>query len=329
MNAFGNLYKISIYGESHNKSIGVVISGAPAGLPLSEDDFEKDLNSRKAGQFGTTKRAEADLPMILSGVFRGKTTGSPIHISFENKEVRSEDYPDATRAVPRPGHADFTALKKYFGHNDFRGAGHFSGRLTLALVAAGVVAQKVVPYSITSKIKHIGGQSDYEPLLQRAVEAGDSLGGVVETIVSNLEVGIGEPFFDSVESLISHLVFSIPGAKGIEFGAGFEAAKMFGSQYVDPIIDNKGTTLTNNCGGINGGISNGNEIVFRTAFRPASSIAIPINTYNFEKNEMTELSISGRHDACYVLRVPVIVSACTACVLADLFLQRQAYLLEK
>lgn len=329
MNEFGRLFKISIYGESHSDSIGIILSGVPVGLDLSADDFIADLNCRRAGALGTTRRTESDLPIISSGVFNGKTTGAPILIQFKNENANSNDYPDSQKQIPRPGHSDFTASMKYFGFNDYRGGGHFSGRMTLALVAAGVVAKKIIPYSISSKILSIGGQSDYQEILQKAISEGDSLGGIVETTISNVDIGLGEPFFDSIESIISHLIFSIPGAKAIEFGAGIASAAQLGSEYVDSIIDENGTTRTNNSGGINGGISNGNDIIFRTAFHPTSSIAKPIDSFDFEKLQPCKLTISGRHDACYVLRVPVVASAVAACVMADLFLIRKAYILEK
>jgi len=226
--------------------------------------------------------------------------------------------------VPRPGHADFVAHKKFKGFEDFRGGGHFSGRLTVSLVAAGVIAKKVIASSSENKIEihasilEIGGEKDIERGLQKAVDAKDSVGGIVECKVSNLPLGLGEPFFDSAESLISHAVFSIPAVKGIEFGAGFAAAKMFGSEHNDSIIDLQGNTETNNAGGIVGGITNGNELVFRIVVKPTSSTPKVQETLNLETGNVEPFSVKGRHDLCIALRVPVVLEAVTAIVLADL-----------
>src|SRR6476469_2067597 len=263
MNTFGTLFRLSIFGESHGTSVGITIDGCPAGLSLTVDDFTTDIERRKGGkQKGTTPRQEEDKPLFFSGVFNDKTTGAPLTIVFENNNTRSGDY-QKQRAVPRPGHADFVAHQKYGGFEDFRGGGHFSGRLTLCLVAAGVVAKKILSsINITATILEIGGEADLEKGLQKAIDQKDSVGGIVECKAAGLPVGLGEPFFDSVESLISHAVFSIPAIKGIEFGAGFAAARMFGVEHNDAIIDATGQTLTNHAGGIVGGISNGNELVF-------------------------------------------------------------------
>ncbi|HEX4849336.1 MAG TPA: chorismate synthase, partial [Puia sp.] len=248
MNSLGRIFRIHIFGESHGEIVGVNIDGCPAGLALSAEDFLPDLERRKGGiQKGTTPRKEEDFPFLKTGVFKGKTTGAPICILFENKNTRSEDY-DKIRAVPRPGHADFVGHKKFGGFEDYRGGGHFSGRLTVALVAAGVVAKKLLDYAlngngnssnhqITSSITEIGGEKDVEKGLDRAIESKDSVGGIIECKVTGLPVGLGEPFFDSVESLLSHIVFAIPAVRGIEFGTGFAAARMFGSEHNDAIVD--------------------------------------------------------------------------------------------
>ncbi len=317
MNTFGRIFKISIFGESHGKSVGVTVDGCPSGIDLCKDDFLADLARRRAGAKGTTPRKEKDLPEIISGVFNGKTTGAPITILFRNENTRSKDY-SHLKVTPRPGHADFVALKKYKGYNDYRGGGHFSGRLTLALVAAGVIAKKIIiPVSISAKLLEAGGQSDIEKAIDEALKKRESIGGIVSCSAINLPVGWGEPFFDSIESVISHLVFSIPAIKGIEFGSGFQAAKMTGSEHNDEIIDPEGRTKTNHAGGINGGITNGNELYFKVAVKPTSSISLAQETINLKTRQTELLEIKGRHDACIALRVPVVLEAVTAIALAD------------
>jgi chorismate synthase len=318
MNSFGKLFRVSIYGESHGPEVGVIIDGCRSGIPLSEEDFEKDLLRRKSGAKGTTPRLESDRPIIKSGVFNGKTTGAPILIAFENTNVRSRDY-DVLKDIPRPGHADFTAMKKYRGFNDYRGGGHFSGRLTLGLAAAGVTAKKIIaPISVRAILKEAGGDKDIDRAVNKAVEDKDSIGGIVECEIQNIPVGLGEPFFDSMESMLAHMMFSIPAVKGIEFGAGFAAARMKGSEHNDRIIDVNGKTATNYAGGINGGITNGNPVVFRVVVKPTSSISLPQRTINLKTGEMQDLEIEGRHDVCIALRVPVVVECAAAVVVADL-----------
>jgi chorismate synthase len=328
MNSFGKNFRVEIFGQSHGEYVGVIIDGCPPGIGVSPDDFKEDIERRKPGAKGTTPRKEDDIPEIISGVFNGKSSGAPMTILFKNSNTRSGDY-EKQRAVPRPGHADFVAHKKFRGFEDFRGGGHFSGRLTVALVAAGVVAKKVVAsfssdkkIEIHSSILEIGGEKDLEKGLQKAVDAKDSIGGIVECKVSNLPIGLGEPFFDSAESLISHAVFSIPAVKGIEFGAGFAAAKMFGSEHNDSIINPDGTTKTNNAGGIVGGITNGNELAFRIVVKPTSSTPKVQETLNVETGNVEPFSVKGRHDLCIALRVPVVLEAVTAMVLADLMMQQ-------
>jgi chorismate synthase len=321
MNSFGRIFRVNIFGESHGPAVGIVIDGCPAGVQLTAEDFTVDIERRKGGtQKGTTPRQETDAPIFQTGIFRDKTTGAPLTIMFENKNTRSSDY-EKQRSFPRPGHADFVASKKFGSNEDFRGGGHFSGRLTVCLVAAGVVAKKVLKdISVTAKILEIGGEQDLEKGLQRAIDAKDSVGGIVECTVTGLPIGLGEPFFDSVESLISHAVFSIPAVKGIEFGAGFQAAKMFGVDHNDAIIDANGRTATNNAGGIVGGITNGNDLVFRIAIKPTSSTPKEQESLNWETGEVEKFSIKGRHDLCIALRVPPVLEAVTAMVLADLML---------
>jgi len=332
MNSFGRTFRISIFGESHGESVGIVVDGCPAGMPLTTDDFLPDLERRIGGtQKGTTPRQEEDLPIFKSGLFNNTTTGAPITILFENKNIRSGDY-EKQRDVPRPGHADFVAHKKFAGFEDYRGSGHFSGRLTVALVAAGVIGKKILarfasPHAegigVTSSILEIGGETDLDKGLQKAIDAKDSIGGIIECRATGLPIGLGEPFFDSAESLLSHMVFAIPAVRGIEFGTGFAAAKMFGSDHNDAIETMEGKTRTNHAGGIVGGLTNGNELVFRIAIKPTSSTPKEQNTLNWETGRVEIASVKGRHDLCIALRVPVILEAVTAIVLVDLMMLEQ------
>ncbi len=487
MNSFGKLFRVSIFGESHGESVGIVVDGCPAGLALTVDDLLPDLERRKGGkQKGTTPRQEADYPFFKSGLFNDKTTGFPIAIFFENNNTRSEDY-NKQRSIPRPGHADWVAHQKFGGHEDYRGGGHFSARLTTGLVAAGAIAKKLMKnlspnpspkerdldhsddfgyitdttgnypllkdfakanrknptdgeitlwqqlrnknvdgfkfrrqhpiagfipdfvcleaklvvevdgeyhsseeqqqydhtrtlwlnefkyellrftnievlnqtndvvnkireklseiksknqqseagspsplgreleggVSIHAEVIEIGGEKDLEKGLQNAIDAKDSVGGLVECRVTGLPVGLGEPYFDSVESLLAQMMFAIPAVRGIEFGTGFAAAKMFGSEHNDAIEDMAGKTRTNHAGGVVGGITNGNELVFRLAIKPTSSTPKEQNSLNWDTEQTENFSIKGRHDLCVALRAPVIVEAATAIVLADLMLQEQ------
>jgi len=324
MNSIGQLFKIDIYGESHGPCVGIILSGCPAGLILQLEDFETDMNRRKGGvQKGTTPRKEEDVPIFKSGIFNGKTTGFPICIEFPNNNTRSEDY-QKQRDIPRPGHADFTAHQKFGGHEDYRGGGHFSARLTTGIVAAGVIAKKIISsIQINASIIEIGGCTNLEEGLEKAIAAKDSVGGVIECTVNGLPTGLGEPYFNSVESVLSHYLFSIPAVKGVEFGAGFKAARMFGSDHNDSILDATGKTATNHAGGIVGGISNGNELIFRIAIKPTSSTPKTQTSLNWTTLEQEEFSVKGRHDLCVALRAPVIVEAVTAIAVADLMLLEQ------
>lgn len=316
MNTFGRLFRVSMLGESHGECVGLVVDGCPAGLALSAADFSADIERRKPGAKGTTARKESDTPLLKSGVFNGKTTGAPILIMFENKDTDPGAY-EKMKDTPRPGHADLVAKQKFGGFNDYRGGGHFSGRLTSALVAAGVIAKKLMKdVRVSAKVLETGD-------VEAAIKAGDSVGGIVECRVSGVPAGLGEPFFDSAESLISHAALSIPAVKGIEFGAGFASAKMRGSECNDEIINAAGKTATNSAGGMNGGITNGNELVFRVAVKPASSISREQKTVNLASGKQETLVVSGRHDACIALRVPVVLEAAAAIVLADLMLMEQ------
>lgn len=324
MNSFGRIFRISIFGESHGECVGITIDGCPAGLALSPEDLLPDLERRKGGkQKGTTPRQEEDFPIFKSGIFNGKTTGFPITILFENKNIRSDDYAKQ-RSIPRPGHADWVAHQKFGGNEDYRGGGHFSARLTAGIVAAGAIAKKLMSgISINAEVTEIGGEKDLGKGLQKAIEAKDSVGGIVECKVNGLPVGLGEPYFDSIESSLAHSVFAIPAVRGIEFGTGFAAAKMFGSEHNDAIENTDGRTRTNHAGGIVGGISNGNELVFRLAVKPTSSTPKEQNSLNWETGKTEDFSIKGRHDLCVALRAPVIVEAVTAIVITDFLLLQQ------
>lgn len=361
MNTIGRKYRVSIFGESHGDLIGVVLDGVPAGLELSVEDFEQDILRRKSGAKGTTPRIEDDEPQIVSGVYEGHTTGAPLTVVFKNKNTRSSDYSQFA-AMPRPGHADLTAALKWDDCQDPRGGGHFSGRLTLPVVAAGVVAKKILQDatildetpvgSINARIVELGGiglstalemtggtlemtggtaleagmvaeasagelPAAWQEAIDKAVKEGDSLGAIVECSVPYIDPGYGEPFWDSVESVLAHAIFAIPGVRGLEFGDGFEAARMKGSQHNDPYGPD-GRPTKNGAGGVNGGITNGAALTFRVAFKPTASISKAQQTFNFETGEMDTLQVKGRHDACFALRAPVVVEAMTAIVLADL-----------
>jgi len=321
MNSFGQLFRISIFGESHGSNVGICVDGCPAGIPLQVSDFEKDIVRRKSGAKGTTPRIEDDQPLIATGVFNQHTTGAPITILFENNNTKSKDYSNLIHH-PRPGHSDFVASRKYHGFNDYRGGGYFSGRLTLPLVAAGVIAKKILPpdINIQAKLIEAGGHADIDFAINEAIREGDSIGGIVECRVSGLPVGLGEPFFSSAHALLSHIVFSIPAIKGIEFGDGFTAAMMHGSEHNDCYIDELGTTETNHAGGLSGGMTNGNPLIFRVAVKPTSSTSKEQKTFNFESKKIESLKIEGRHDLCIALRVPPVIEAVTAIVFADLLM---------
>ncbi len=323
MNRFSsNRFAISLFGESHGEVVGVTIDGVRAGMPLTEADFAADLDRRRSGAAGTTPRRESDTPHIISGIYEGHTTGAPLTIIFRNENTLSGDYSTLANH-PRPSHADRAAAIKYGGMNDPRGGGHLSGRLTLGLVAAGVVAKKMLGNELTfdTHIVEVGGHrnpAEIATAIEQARAAGDSVGGIVECVVCGVEAGIGEPFFDSVESVAAHLLFSIPAVKGVEFGAGFEAARRRGSQNNDCITSPNGTTATNNDGGINGGITNGNPIVVRVAIKPTPSISLPQQTLNTANGQVEELIIRGRHDSCIALRAAVVVEAAMAITIATL-----------
>ena len=323
-NSFGKIFRLTIFGASHAESVGVVIEGAPKGIALSGDMFHTDLDRRRPVLSGETARKEEDMPIIDGLSPDGKTTGEAITITFKNSDKRSGDY-SHLRVHPRPSHADLVQIRKYGNDADIAGGGMASGRMTVALVAAGVVAKEILKeVKFTSHLAAVNGITDssqFNDIIATASREGDSVGGVVECRVSGIKPTLGEPFFDSAESIISHLLFSIPGVKGVEFGDGFAGSTKRGSERNDVIADATGRTLTNNEGGINGGITNGNDIVLRVAIKPTPSIAKAQGTYNFESDTTTPLIIGGRHDACIARRAVVVVEAMVAVALADLLLR--------
>ncbi len=349
MNTWGNKIKVTIFGESHGDGIGVVLDGIPSGLELDMDFVSREMMRRAPGNNNlSTPRKEADIPEIISGVFDGHTCGTPICAVIKNTNTRSKDY---TPELLRPGHADFTGYMKYGAAHDFRGGGHFSGRITAGLVFAGAIAKLVLKtqgIEIGSHIKTIHGISENAftdinsdllnelsgkdfPVLDdivgekmkaeilSAAANKDSVGGIIECAAIGLNPGFGSPFFASLESRISSLVFSIPAVKGIEFGSGFDFANMYGSEANDPFeTDGKFIyTTSNHNGGINGGISNGMPIVFSVAIKPTPSIAKPQKTVDMAKMENSSIEIKGRHDPCIVQRAAVVVESAAALAIID------------
>lgn len=351
---WGDKIKLSIFGESHGKAIGITIDGIQPGVLLDMDYINREMNRRAPGKNElSTSRNEKDCVEILSGYFNGRTTGTPLCAVIYNKDQHSKDY-EMTKNLIRPSHGDYTGHVKYNGFNDYRGGGHFSGRITAPLVFAGAICKQILENKgiiIGSHIKSIGGIEDNSfdmvsvneeelkklsnsdfPLLNGFLEASmkeailkakgekDSLGGIVEAAVVNLSPGIGSPFFDSVESKLAHLLFSIPGIKGVEFGLGFDISKLKGSNANDEyyIDENRIKTYSNNNGGVLGGITNGMPLVFRVAIKPTASIGKVQNTVDIEKRENTKLEIIGRHDPCIIPRVLPVVEAVTAIAMLDL-----------
>lgn len=352
-NTLGKLFTVTSFGESHGRCVGVVVDGCPAGLAISEEDIQADVDRRKPGTgAASTSRAEADRVEILSGIYQGHTTGAPICLLAWNGDVDSTQY-EKNRFLPRPGHADFTAFVKYGGFNDFRGGGRFSGRITAGYVMAGAVARKLLATAGIELLAHtveIGGvkakpaepqdirdnaEADglgcADPVaaagmltkIEQAREDGDSLGGIIEGIALGVPAGLGEPVFDTLEGDLSKALFAIPAVKGIEFGAGFAAATLRGSENNDPfeVREGKITTTSNNAGGILGGISNGMPVVVRVAVKPTPSIARAQATVDLEKTEPVTLATEGRHDACIVPRAVPVVAAMMAVTLADFALR--------
>ncbi|MBQ9735792.1 MAG: chorismate synthase [Clostridia bacterium] len=353
-NTIGQSVAVTLFGESHGEEIGCVIDGLAPGIPVKEDAIAHALSLRRPAGRISTARVESDSFRIVSGVFRGVTTGTPLCILIPNSAKRSTDYENAPR-LARPGHADYTAHCKYHGFEDFRGGGHFSGRITAPLVAAGAIAKEALAalgITLGTHISSLGEIRDRDfadlaadfaalnettfPVLDDARAAamqeyilaaageGDSVGGVLETVVLGMPSGVGEPYFDSVESQLSHMLFSVPAVKGVEFGDGFALTKMRGSEANDPMRaeGNGATTLTNRAGGIYGGITNGAPIVFRTAVKPTPSIYKEQLTVSLDTGKNETLALGGRHDPCIVHRARAVIDAVTALVLCDLLAQR-------
>jgi len=352
-NSIGKILTITSFGESHGRLVGIVIDGCPAGLPVTEADIQKELDRRKPGaSAASTARAEEDRAEILSGIFNGHTTGAPICLVVWNKDVKSGDY-DKTKKLLRPGHADFTSYVKYGGFGDYRGGGRFSGRITAGWVMAGAVAHKLLDTIGVEIVAHsieIGGitarsmdfntirqNADANPLhcadkeaaakmlaaIETAAGEGDSLGGIIEGIAAGLPAGLGEPVFDNLDGEMAKALFAIPAVKGVEFGAGFGAARMKGTQNNDPFIikDGEIATASNNAGGVLGGISNGMPLVVRVAVKPTPSISQKQQTVDIENMTEADIKIEGRHDVCIVPRAVVVVEAMMAIVLCDFALR--------
>lgn len=351
-NTFGNNVSITVFGESHGNSVGVVIDGLPSGVKVSEELISHQLDLRRPYGKISTPRQETDKFTIQSGVFNNKTTGTPICITIPNENTKSQDY---NYGIARPGHADFTGFMKYNGNEDYRGGGHFSGRITAGIVAGGAIAIEVLKnkgiligthikkcadvedadfgnyisdiYALNNKLFAVLDDEKGKEMVENIENVSkekDSVGGVLETVVTGLPAGVGEPWFDSVESVISHALFSIPAIKGVEFGVGFKSADMLGSQMNDVFFYEDGTvqTITNNNGGINGGITNGMPVIFRCAVKPTPTISKEQNTVNFITKENIKTEIHGRHDPCIVHRARVVVDSITAIALCDLLSQK-------
>ncbi|MBR5205576.1 MAG: chorismate synthase [Alistipes sp.] len=323
-NKFGEILRVEIYGSSHAPEVGVIIEGIPAGMLFDEALFEADLSRRRAALRGDTPRRESDVPIIDGLDSENRTTGAPITIKFRNSDTRSGDY-SAFERQPRPSHADLVQRRKYGPEYSIAGGGMASGRMTVALVAAGVVAKQLLPeVGFDTRLVQVGVERDverFDEVIAEAARMGDSVGGIVECRTMGVPCSLGEPFFDSVESVMAHALFSIPGVKGVEFGDGFAGSAKYGSERNDAIVDASGRTATNNEGGINGGISNGNDIVVRVAIKPTPSISREQNTFNFELGTSVPLRIGGRHDSCIARRAAVVVEAMVALALADLKLR--------
>lgn len=322
MNSIGRLFRVSIFGESHGSCVGILVDGVPAGIPLKEEDFYEDLSRRKASKKGTTPRVESDKPILESGVFNSCTTGAPILIRFLNENTKSKDYSNLV-SHPRPSHSDLTAKVKFKGFNDYRGGGAFSGRLTLGIVAAGVIAKKILPLKYSTEIINLKGCTEkdkFESIIDDAILKRDSVGGIVSIKIDDVPASLGEPYFDSVESVLSHLLFSVGGVKGVEFGIGFDGVVLYGSEFNDSYIDKDGKTNTNNNGGINGGITNSNQIDIKVMIKPTPSVGVVQNTYNFNENKVSPLLIEGRHDSAIILRTLPVLEAMCAIGLCDLYM---------
>lgn len=327
MNTFGTLFKVTLYGESHQEAIGIVIDGVPPGIKINLEAITKDLKRRNPDLVGTTPRKEKDAFKITSGLLDGITTGSPLNIIIYNEDVRSKDYTHL-KHHPRPGHSDFVANKKYFGFNDYRGGGRFSGRLTAPLVVAGCIAKMMVPFTFKHELKQIGALKDLSQIdsyLETIKAMGDSVGGIITLTVNDIPIGLGEPHFDKLEALAGQMLFSIPAVKGVQFGTGFDGVSRLGSEFNDVLVDEKGKTLSNHSGGVSGGISNGNPLTIDVFVKPTSSIAKSQESFNLVESKVETLEVKGRHDVAIVRRAGIVLENSLAIVLADLYLRYLAY----
>jgi chorismate synthase len=326
MNTYGIMFKVTLFGESHQPEIGVVVEGVPAGTVIDLPLIEQDLLKRRPGAVGTTARIEPDHFKITSGIYQGRATGSPLHLVIENTDTRSKDYQHLLKQ-PRPGHADYVASIKYGGFHDYRGGGRFSGRLTAALVMAGSLAKMFLPYTFETELIKVGTLTNMALLdqyLEDIKAKGESVGGIVKLTVKGLPVGIGEPFFQKLDAKIAEMMFSIPAVKGVSFGLGFEGSDMLGSDFNDVFSNQDGTTLTNHSGGVSGGLSNGNDLVLKVFVKPTSSIQKTQETYDFETKTVKPLAIGGRHDVAIVRRAGIVLENALAIVLADMTLIARA-----
>lgn len=327
MNSFGTLFKVTLYGESHQDAIGIVIDGVKPGLKINWDLVRSDLALRRPGAVGTTPRVEKDNLEVTSGIFNAYTTGSPIHVMIRNENIISKDY-SHLKKQPRPGHADYVAGIKYHGFHDYRGGGRFSGRLTAPIVVAGSIAKQVLPFDFSHKLIQVGTLQDMSKLdsyLKEVSQKGESVGGIVEVTIKNMVVGIGEPMFEKLDAKIGQMMFSIPAVKGVEIGTGFSGAHLYGSAFNDVYEDATGKTLTNHSGGVSGGISNGNDLVVKVFVKPTSSIGKKQTSFNLETNQKETFEVGGRHDVAIIRRVGIVLENALAIVLADLYLWSKAY----
>lgn len=327
MNTFGKIFQVTLYGESHQDAIGVVVDGMKPGTEIDTHRISEDLSKRRPGAVGTTARIEKDAFKITSGVFNGKATGSPIHIMIENKDVQSKDY-EHLKSHPRPGHADFVAMKKYFGFHDYRGGGRFSGRLTAALVAAGALAKMMLPYTFHHELMSLGtckDPKDFDRYLEDIGNEGDSVGGMIRLTVNHVDIGLGEPMFYKLDAVITQLLMSIPAVKLVSFGDTLSLLESKGSAFNDVLVNEDGKTKTNHSGGVTGGISNGNPIVIDVFVKPTSSIQKAQETYHFDQQSVDTLQAKGRHDVAIARRAGIVIENTVACVLADMYLLRNMY----
>jgi chorismate synthase len=352
-NSFGDIFRITSFGESHGRCVGILVDGCPAGLSLSEEDIQKEVDKRKpVAQAGQTARMEEDKIEILSGVFEGKTTGAPIGLLVWNKDTDSTEY-EKMKFLPRPGHADYPAFVKYGGFSDYRGGGRFSGRVTIGMVMAGAIAKKLLEIAGIEVMAHTVQIGDIKAgvsspdeirryvydnslrcadkiaatamsgLIKIAGKEGDSVGGVIEGLALNVPAGLGEPYFNTVEGELSRALFAIPAVKGVEFGAGFSVAIKRGSESNDPWVIKNSRIIaeTNNAGGILGGVSDGMPVIVRVAIKPTPSISKVQKTVDFQKYKKSEISLKGRHDVCLVPRAVIVVESAIAITLCDFALK--------